>query len=300
MPELPDIELYRKRLEERLVGRTLESLAVFNPFVLRSFSPKPAEIAGMRVEAIERLGKRLVFALEDARFVVIHLMVAGRLQWQSPAPPAKRAMGKVQLAAFRFDNGQLTLVETSTKKRASIHLVAGREGLREHSRGGLDVLTATPEAFAERLRATNRTLKRALTDPRAFDGIGNAFSDEILFAAKLSPVKLTRSLDDEATERLRVATREVLVHWTAKLQAQIPGFPKPAQVTAFEPDFAVHGKFGEPCIECGSPVQRIVYAENEANYCARCQNEGRLLADRSLSRLLKDDWPKTLEEMVGG
>jgi formamidopyrimidine-DNA glycosylase len=241
-----------------------------------------------------------VFVLEGDRFVVIHLMIAGRLQWQSPAPPAKRATGKVQLAAFRFAEGQLTLVETSTRKRASIHLVQGREGLAEHTRNGLDVLTATPEAFAARLKATNRTLKRALTDPRTFDGIGNAFSDEILFAARLSPVKTTQSLSDEATERLRVGARDVLVEWTEKLQRQCPKFPTSSQVTASRPDYAVHDRFGLPCPVCESPVQRIVFAENETNYCARCQNEGRLLADRSLSRLLKDDWPKTLEEMVGG
>lgn len=300
MPELPDIELYRARLRDCVRGKPLESLTVFNPFVLRSFAPKPEEIAGATVLDIERLGKRIVFALEEDRFVVIHLMIAGRLQWQVPAPAVKRATGKVQLAAFRFPHGQLTLVETSTRKRASIHLVQGRAGLSEHGRGGLDVITATPQAFAHRLKATNRTLKRALTDPRTFDGIGNAFSDEILFAARLSPVKTTQSLDDEATERLRVACRDVLVEWTEKLQREYPKFPRPAEVTATRLDYAVHDRFGQPCPVCQSPVQRIVFAENETNYCARCQNEGRLLADRSLSRLLKDDWPKTLEEMVGG
>jgi formamidopyrimidine-DNA glycosylase len=299
MPELPDIELYRTRLRERVAGETLESLTVFNPFVLRSFAPKPAEVAGARVLDVERLGKRLVLVMDEERFVVIHLMIAGRLQWQSPAPPPKRATGKIQLAAWRFSSGLLTLVETSTKKRASIHLVQGREGLREHTRGGLDVLTATPEAFATRLRATNRTLKRALTDPSAFDGIGNAFSDEILFDARLSPVKTTQALDDAAVGRLHESAQRVLSAWTERLQREVPKFPKPAEVTAFRPDFAVHNRFGHPCPECGAPIQHIVYAENETNYCARCQNEGRLLADRSLSRLLKDDWPKTLEEMVG-
>jgi formamidopyrimidine-DNA glycosylase len=299
MPELPDIELYRVRLEERLVGATLESLAFFNPFVLRSYAPPPQELVGRKVEGIERLGKRLVIALEGERFIVIHLMIAGRLQWQSPPPPSKKAMGKVQLAALRFSSGQLSLVEISTKKRASIHLVSGRAGLAEHDRGGLNLLRATATEFGDRLKNTNRTLKRALTDPRSFDGIGNAYSDEILHAARLSPVRTTGSLDEEEIARLLEATRHVLVDWTAKLQAIFPDFPKPAAITAFRPDFAVHGRFGEPCPTCGAPVQHIVYAENETNYCARCQNEGRLLADRSLSRLLKDDWPKTLEEMVG-
>lgn len=299
MPELPDIELYLARLRDVVQGQTLESLTIFNPFVLRSFAPKPADLAGATVEGISRLGKRIVLHLDGDRFIVIHLMIAGRLQWQTPLPPFKRANGKIQLAAFRFPSGQLTLVETSTKKRASIHLIQGQEGLQEHNRHGLDVLTATPEAFAARLKATNRTLKRALTDPRTFDGIGNAFSDEILFAARLSPVKTTQSLNDEATDRLRVAARDVLLEWTAKLQRECPKFPRPADVTATRPDYAVHDRFGLPCPVCGSPVQRIVFAENETNYCAKCQNEGRLLADRSLSRLLKDDWPKTLEEMVG-
>ncbi|MGV3617378.1 MAG: Fpg/Nei family DNA glycosylase [Fimbriimonas sp.] len=299
MPELPDIELYRARLRERIVGRTLEAVSIFTPFVLRSLTPAPADLIGARVEDVERLGKRVVLALDGDRFVVVHLMVAGRLQWQSPAPPAKRAMGKVQLAAFRFDNGQLILAETSTRKRASIYLVAGRAGLAAHDRGGLDVLTASPEAFAARLQASNRTLKRALTDPQTFDGIGNTFSDEIVFAARLSPVRLTQSLEPETVERLRVCARDLLIDWTARLQAEFPKFPRATDVTAFRPDYAVHGRFGLPCPACDAPIQRIVYAENETNYCARCQNEGRLLADRSLSRLLKSDWPKTLEEMVG-
>ncbi|AIE87806.1 Fpg/Nei family DNA glycosylase [Fimbriimonas ginsengisoli] len=300
MPEFPDIELYRVRLAERIVGSNVESLTFFNPFVLRSYAVAPQEFTGLKVVGIERLGKRIVIAVENERFIVIHLMVAGRLQWQSPAPDAKRATGKIQLAAFRFSTGLLSLIESSTRKRASIHLVAGRAGLAEHERGGLNLMDSTPAEFAQRLRATNRTLKRALTDPRTFDGIGNAYSDEILFAARISPVRTTGSLKDEEVERLHRATVETLIHWTEKLQRTVPGFPKNADVTAFRPDFAVHNRFGHPCPNCGAPIQHIVYAENETNYCARCQNEGRLLADRSLSRLLKDDWPKTLEEMLGG
>jgi formamidopyrimidine-DNA glycosylase len=299
MPELPDIELYRARLAERLIGQPLESITFFNPFVLRSFATPASDLVGHEVTGIERLGKRLVIALEGELFVVIHLMIAGRLQWQSPAPAVKKAQGKIQLAALRFPNGQLSLVEMSTKKRASIYLVKGRDGLKEHDRAGLDLLSSTREAFRERLLASNRTLKRALTDPRSFDGIGNAYSDEILFHAQLSPVRTTSHLKEDEIARLHRATVDTMEHWIDKLQATIPGFPKPAEITAFRPDFATHGKYNQPCPTCGAPIQHIVYAENETNYCAHCQNEGRLLADRSLSRLLKSDWPKTLEEMLG-
>jgi formamidopyrimidine-DNA glycosylase len=301
MPELPDIELYVARLRERVEGAVLESLQAFNPFVLRSTSPPPSSMSGTRVLAVGRLGKRLLLGFEDDAYAVIHLMIAGRLQWQAPAPPAlTRPLGKIQIAAFRFNVGQLTLVESSSRKRASIYLVSGTEGLDAHRRDGLDLFACSAAVFSTRLRARNRTLKRALADPDAFDGIGNAYSDEILFEAKLSPVRLTSSLSEEEAARLLDACRSVLGGWRGRLLADFPGFPKPADITAFRPDFAVHGRFGRPCPVCGSAIQHIVYAENETNYCARCQNEGRLLADRSLSRLLRDDWPKTLEEMEGG
>jgi formamidopyrimidine-DNA glycosylase len=300
MPELPDVELYITRLRERTVGSRLDAISIFSPFVLRSVSPKPSEIVNRTVLQVSRMGKRIVFELSDAAFVVIHLMIAGRFQWQSPAPPLTRPVGKVQLASLRFEQGVLTLIESGSKKRASIHLVAGTEGLEAFRRDGLDVLTASESAFAGRLTAANRTLKRALTDPATFDGIGNAYSDEILFHARLSPMRLTQSLQPPEVAQLHQAAVDCLTHWRERLQELVPGFPKPNQVTAFRPDFAVHGRFGKPCSICGMPVQRIVYAENEANYCAECQNEGRLLADRSLSRLLKADWPKTLEEMLGG
>lgn len=297
MPECPDIELYLARLRERLIGARLERVRFHSPFVLRSVGIPSAEFEGMTAVGVERLGKRIVIELESERFIVIHLMIAGRLQWQSPLPPDKSAMGRIRLASFRFESGQLNLIEASTKKRASIYLVANRQALEEHRRDGLDVFASTSEQFADRLRLQNRTLKRRLTDPNAFDGIGNAYSDEILFAAKLSPVRLTSSLTEEEVRRLHQASQTTLRAWAGKLLTLYPGFPNPNDITAFRPDFAVHGKFGNPCPNCGSPVQRIVYAENETNYCAKCQNEGRLLADRSLSRLLKSDWPKTLEEM---
>lgn len=300
MPELPDICLYVERLSERLIGQTLESFRTFSPFVLRTASPAPANLTGRAVAAVVRIGKRVVLSFEGDVHAVIHLMIAGRFQWQCPAPAPTRPMGKVTLAAWRFGNGQLSLVETSTRKRASIHLVLGSAGLAEFDRGGLDVFQASSEAFRERLQTKNRTLKRALTDPASFDGIGNAYSDEILFWARLSPVRLTQALKNEEVERLCTACQETLERWRAKLRDEILAFPKPAQITAFRPDFAAHGRFGQPCPVCAAPIQRIVYAENETNYCARCQNEGRLLADRSLSRLLRDDWPRTLEEMVGG
>lgn len=298
MPEYPDIELYVARLSERLVGQRLEKARFYSAFVLRSVTVPPADIEGRHVHAVSRLGKRIVIELEDERFIVIHLMIAGRFQWMSPPREDQRALGKVLLASFRFTNGQLNLVESSSKKRAAIHLVQGRDGLNEHKRNGLDVFKATPEEFAARLRSENRTLKRMLTNPSAFDGIGNAYSDEILFAAKLSPVRLTRALSDDEVMRLHEAAKSTLSFWRTRLQEVYTDFPKPGDVTAFRPDFATHGRFGKPCPVCGSPIQHIVYAENETNYCARCQNEGRLLADRSLSRLLKSDWPKTLEEMV--
>ena len=294
MPELPDIRLYVTRLNERVAGATLESIVLGSPFVLRTVTPRPADVAGKRVLQVSRLGKRLVFELEEELFVMIHLMIAGRLQWVTPAPEPKRPHGKIQLAILRFSSGQLTLVEHSTKKRAAISLLRGRAALEAERRAGLDPTSISPERFVEQLVSERRTLKRALTDPSWFDGIGNAYSDEILFAAKLSPMRLTSSLSEEEALRLASTTREVLEYWTVRLQELYPGFPKQGDVTAFRPDFTVHGRFKERCRVCGAPVQHIVYVDKETNYCAICQNEGRLLADRSLSLLLKDDWPKML------
>ncbi|MHB8635427.1 MAG: Fpg/Nei family DNA glycosylase [Fimbriimonadaceae bacterium] len=299
MPEFPDIELYRLRLQERLVGERLIGARFFSAFVLRSVGVAASDVENRSVVGVSRMGKRLVLEFEDERFILLHLMVAGRLQWVAPAPPATKGSGKVLLASFRFTSGQLNLVEFSTRKRASIHLIHSRTSLEEHRRGGIDVLTAAPIQFAKQIQAQNRTLKRILTDPNSFDGIGNAYSDEILFAAKLSPLRLTSSLSDAEIARLHEAARTTFTQWAEKLQALYPEFPKPSDITAFRPDFATHGRYGKPCPVCASPIQRIVYAENETNYCARCQNEGRILADRSLSRLLKADWPKTLEEMEG-
>lgn len=297
MPELPDIELYVTRLSERLIGQKLENIRFYNPFVLRSVGVSPADLEGRLVTAVSRLGKRIIIELEDERYIVIHLMIAGRFQWLSPAPAEQKSRGKILLASLRFTSGQLGLVELSTRKRASIHLVKMKGNLNEHRRNGLNVFEASLDEFQAMIQSENRTLKRMLTNPSAFDGIGNAYSDEILFAAKLSPVRLTKALKPEEVARLHEAAKETLDVWRKKLLETYAGFPKPADITAFRKDFATHGKFKQPCPVCNSPIQHIVYAENETNYCARCQNEGRLLADRSLSRLLKDDWPKTLEEM---
>ncbi len=299
MPELPDIELYVSRIAERVVGSPLHSISFHNPFVLRTVAVAPTEFLDREVLSVFRIGKRIALEFSDEHFAIVHLMISGRFSWHDPAPPIKRQTGKIQLTAFRFSCGQLTLQESSTRKRASIHLVHGRTGLHEFDRGGMDVFSATSGSFSDRLRKENRTLKRALTDPTKFDGIGNAYSDEILFWAKLSPVRRTQSLSLEEVDRLRVGAQTTLSSWRDRLAIRYPSFPKPSEITAFRPEFAVHGKFGLPCPECGTAVQRIVYAENETNYCAKCQNESRLLADRSLSRLLKDDWPKTLEEMLG-
>lgn len=300
MPELPDIELYVTRLSERIIGQRIEKIRFYNAFVLRSVGITPSILETKLVTGVSRLGKRIVIELEDEFFIVIHLMIAGRFQWLTPAPPDRRPQGKVLIASIRFTNGQLNLVESSNRKRASVHLVAGKPGLKEHQRDGLNVFTATPAEFAAKLTSENRTLKRMLTNPRAFDGIGNAYSDEILFAAKLSPVRLTQALKPEEITRLHKAAIETFTTWRQKLLDLYPQFPKPGDITAFRPDFATHGKFKQPCPVCGSPIQHIVYSENETNYCARCQNEGRLLADRALSRLLKSDWPKTLEELEEG
>lgn len=293
MPELPDVELYREALAERLVGRRLERLRLLSPFVLRTVEPPTDELAGRACASIGRLGKRLVLGFEGERFAVIHLMIAGRLRW---LPVGSKGPGRIALAAFEVGDSTLWLTEASKKKRAAIHLVRGRAGLAAHDPGGVEPLAASAEALRAALGRENRTLKRALTDPRLVAGIGNAYSDEILWAAGLSPFARTGGLADEAWERLLAATRSTLAEWTARLRAEADGrFPD--KVTAFRTGMAVHGRFGEPCPRCGAAVQRIVYAENEANYCARCQTGGRLLSDRALAQLLHDDWPRTLEEL---
>jgi formamidopyrimidine-DNA glycosylase len=293
MPELPDVVLYLEALAPRVLGQPLERVRLASPFLLRSVSPPLAAAAGRRVVGLRRLGKRLVLALEGELFLVLHLMIAGRLRWRPAGAPIPK---KVGLAAFDFPTGTLLLTEASPKKRASLHLVAGEEGLRAHDRGGLEVLDATPAAFHAALAAETHTLKRALTDPRILSGIGNAYSDEILHRARLSPFKRTTDLTAEENDRLFAATRAVLEEWTARLREET-GKAFPEKVTAFRPQMAVHGRYGQPCPVCGTPVQRILYAENEANYCPTCQTAGRLLADRVLSRLMKEDWPRTLEEL---
>jgi formamidopyrimidine-DNA glycosylase len=292
LPELPDIALYLHALRPRIVGERLQGLRVASPFLLRSAEPPPAALAGRSVIDVRRLGKRIVLAFEDEYFAVLHLMIAGRLHWKAPNPPLPRRAG---LAAFDFAPGSLTLTEAGTKHRASLYLVHGAGALAAHDPGGLDVFTATLEQFRAALTRESHTLKRALTDPRAFDGIGNAYSDEILHAARLSPLRLSGQLSAEEIERLFHAVRDTLRTWIARLQAET-GDRFPEKVTAFRPGMAVHGRFREPCPVCGSPVQRIRYAANEVNYCPTCQTGGRLLADRALSRLLRDDWPRSLEE----
>lgn len=293
MPEFPDLTVYLEALARRVEGRVLRSVRLGSPFVVRSVDPPMSAVHGKKVQQLRRIGKRLVLGLEGELFIVIHLMVAGRLHWK---PAGAKLAGRAALAAFDFDAGTLTLTEVSTKKRASIHVVKGEAALAQFYRGGLEVMSATFEQFRERLVLESHTLKRTLTDPRLFSAIGNAYSDEILHRAKLSPVKLSRSLSDDEVLRLYEATRAVLTLWTEILMKEA-GDDFPEKVTAFRPQMAVHGRYKQPCPVCGSPVQRIVRADNETNYCATCQNEGRLLADRSLSRLLKEDWPKTLDEL---
>ncbi len=298
MPELPDITVYVESLAAKLAGATLQRVRVMNPFVLRTAVPPIASAEGRRVTGLERLGKRVVIALDNEGggdlCLVVHLMIAGRLHWLAAgAKPAKSA-----LLALEFDAGTLVLTEAGTQRRASLHLLAGREALAAADPGGVEPLAAELASFAERLKAENHTLKRALTNPRLFSGIGNAYSDEILHRARLSPVTLTRALDDAALQRLHAATREVLLEWTERLRdeaSKAGGWPK--KVTAFHPETAVHGRYGQPCPVCGAPVQRIVHADNETNYCARCQTGGKLLADRALSRLLKASWPKTIDDL---
>lgn len=293
MPELPDVVVYIEALEARIRDKTLQNIRIASPFVLRSVDPAPAALLGKKVRAIRRLGKQIVFVFDDEHFLVLHLMIAGRLQWREPHASLT---GKIGLAAFDFDSGTLILTEAGSKKRASLHVVRGEKTLKTFDRRALEVIDSSLEDFENALRHENHTLKRSLTDPRLFSGIGNAFSDEILHHAKLSPMKQTSRLSDEEVRRLWESTRSVLAEWVARLRSQTGG-EFPSKVTAFRPEMAVHGRFGKPCPRCGAPVQRIVYAENECNYCAPCQTEGRLLADRAISRLLKEDWPRSLEEM---
>ena len=293
MPELPDVELYLHALGSRIVGHTLERIRISSPFLLRSVTPPIDDVERRVAVALHRLGKRVVIEVAGERFLVVHLMIAGRFQWKEKGAAVP---GKVGLAAFDFDNGTLLLTEAGAKKRASLYLVHGRAALAEHDPGGIDVLSAKPAVFAERLRSENRTLKRTLTDPRLFSGIGNAYSDEILHAARLSPVQLTSNLTDEDVRRLEAESARVLAAWRDRLIAET-GDAFPVKVTAFRDGMAVHGKFGRPCPVCETPIQRIQYAANECNYCPSCQTGGRLLADRGLSRLLGKDWPKTLEEL---
>jgi formamidopyrimidine-DNA glycosylase len=300
LPELPDVTVYVEALRRRVVGSSLLAVRLGNPFVLRSVSPRPAELAGLDVVGVERLGKRIVTRLEGDFAVVLHLMVAGRLHWFDSAAGVERPAVKARnrIAALDFSNGTLVLTEAGTKKRASLHLVsaASAGGLDEHDRGGMEVLDASLERFRERLLSENHTLKRALTDPRLLSGIGNSYSDEILHRARLSPLQWTSRLDDDAIARLFRATQDVLEEWTARLREEAgEGFPK--KVTAFREGMAVHGRYRQPCPACGGEVQRIVYASNESNYCPACQTEGRLLKDRALSQLLRGDWPKTVAEL---
>jgi formamidopyrimidine-DNA glycosylase len=293
VPELPDVTIYIERLRDLVGDRRCVRVQVLRPFVLRTVTPAPADAEGRRVVDVSRIGKRIVLELEGELFFVLHLMIAGRLRWR---PLGKKVSAQMALAAFQFENGVLWFTEASRQKRASLHVVAGRAALRDFERGGLEVMDATLAQFGAALRRRNHTLKRAVTDPTILSGIGNAYSDEILHAARLSPMKLTSRVSDAEMERLWNATRATLARWIETLRAEAgTGFPE--KVTAFREGMAVHGRYRQPCPDCGQPVQRIRYASNECNYCARCQNEDRLLADRALSRLLREDWPKTLEEL---
>ncbi|MEX2223932.1 MAG: DNA-formamidopyrimidine glycosylase family protein, partial [Candidatus Rokuibacteriota bacterium] len=295
MPELPDVTVYLEALDARVRGARLERIRLANPFVLRSVDPSPAGVAGGAVTGLRRLGKRLVIALEGELFVLLHLMIAGRLHWKEAGA---KLPGKIGLAALDFSTGTLTLTEAGSKRRAAIHLIRGEAALAAHDPGGLELFAADLAAFRAALTRESHTLKRTLTDPRLLSGIGNAYADEILHRARLSPVRMTRRLSDQESAQLFEAAKATLTDWTERLRREAGGaFPE--GVTAFRPGMAVHGRYGKPCPDCGAPVQRIVHAENETNYCAHCQTAGRLLADRALSRLLRQDWPRTLEEMEG-
>ncbi|HET9480478.1 MAG TPA: DNA-formamidopyrimidine glycosylase family protein [Candidatus Polarisedimenticolia bacterium] len=296
MPELPDITLYVDALNDRLLDRTLDQIRIVSPFLLRTVEPPVREAAGRRFIGFSRMGKCIVAALEGELFVVLHLMIAGRLQWKQAGAPIP---GRLGLAAFDVAEGTLLLTEAGSRKRAWMRLVAGAADVAELDRGGLEVIGSTPASFRERLLRENHTLKRALTDPRLFSGIGNAYSDEILHAARLSPLRLTRRLRDEEIARLHEAAGRTLILWTERLRQDCAG-SFPGKVTAFREGMAAHGRFRKPCPVCGTAIQRIVHAENECNYCPRCQTGGKLLADRSLSRLLKKDWPRTIEELEAG
>jgi formamidopyrimidine-DNA glycosylase len=293
MPELPDVLVYLHALAPRVVGQRVIRVRLASPFLLRSIEPPLSAIEGRTIRSLHRLGKRIVFEADGELFLVFHLMIAGRFRWK---PAGTKIPGKVGLMAVDFEHGTLVMTEAGTKKQASLHVVGGRAALAQHDPGGLEVRDADLPSFAAALQHDNHTLKRALTDPHLFSGIGNAYSDEILHAARLSPFKQTQSLTDDEVRRLFDATRTTLSKWIADLQAEA-GEEFPEKVTAFREGMAVHGRYGKPCPDCGSPVQRVVYASNEANYCATCQTGGRLLADRPLSRLLRDDWPRTLEEL---
>jgi formamidopyrimidine-DNA glycosylase len=293
MPELPDIAAYISALEPRIVGQPVKQIRLASPFLLRTAQPPVSSVEGRIVRELRRIGKRIAIGVEGDLWLVLHLMIAGRLHWR---PTAAKLAGRKSLAAFDFPNGSLVLTEAGTKHRASLHLLSGEEALRSVDPGGIDIFTSDLRSFREALTAENRTLKRALTDPRIVSGIGNAYSDEILHAAELSPITLTRKLEPHEWERLLAATRNTLELWISRLrEAAKTGFPE--NVTAFRKDMAVHGRYGEPCPRCGEKIQRIRYADNETNYCARCQTGGRVLADRSLSRLLRSDWPRTLDEL---
>lgn len=295
MPELPDIVVYIECLERRVRAQVLQGVRLANPFLLRSVEPPLEEAQGRSVTGLRRLGKRIVFVLEGDLFLVLHLIIAGRLHWKRPGA---RPPGKVGLAAFDFPTGTLILTEAGSKRRASLYLVRGEAELGRHNPGGLEVFEATEQEFRAALVRENHTLKRTLTDPRLFSGIGNAYSDEILHRARMSPLALSQRLSEDEACRLFEATRETLLEWTDRLRREVgDGFPE--KVTAFRKDMAVHGRYQKPCPVCGTDIQRIVYAENETNYCPRCQTGGKVLADRSLSRLLKDDWPRTIEELEG-
>jgi formamidopyrimidine-DNA glycosylase len=293
MPELPDIMVYLEALRQRIVGERLERIRLASPFLVRTFDPPLESLEGKTVGKLRRLGKRIAIGLTGDFWLVIHLMIAGRLHWR---PSGIKLARKYNLAAFDFTSGTLLLTEAGSKRRAALYVVQGERVLSEHDPGGLEVLSASPEEFDAILRAESHTLKRALTDPKSFSGIGNAYSDEILHRARLSPVVLTKKLSHAESVRLYEATRDVLVEWIERLRREA-GDAFPEKVTAFRPEMAVHGRFGKPCPVCGAPVQRIRYADNETNYCPGCQTDGRILADRSLSRLLKEDWPRRLDEL---